>query len=89
MYIVDTNCARVQEWTIGESSGEMIAGTGTKGHWDPATGTYVVADDQIMRGEIIIFHRGWLYITDAEKDKIVRWGTGHVSGPVSEHVSGR
>ena len=36
-----------------------------------------VAEDQIQYGEIIIFHRGWLYITDAEKDRIVRWGTGH------------
>jgi hypothetical protein len=77
MYIVDTNCARVQEWEIGESKGELIAGTGTKGNWDPNEKLWNVADDQIMRGEIIIFHRGWIYITDAEKDKIVRWGTGH------------
>jgi hypothetical protein len=85
MYIMDTGCNRVQEWDVGQSTGQMIAGQpnpekpwrGTKGHWDAASDSWVVADDQLMRGEIIIFHRGWLYITDGEQDKIVRWGTGH------------
>jgi hypothetical protein len=76
MYIMDTQCNRVQEWTIGQTSGTKIAGTGKKGHWDPDINAYKVEEDQIQRGEIIIFHRGWLYITDAEKDRIVRWGTG-------------
>jgi hypothetical protein len=76
MYIMDTNCNRVQEWTIGQTSGTKIAGTGTKGAWDPSISAYKVEPNQIQRGEIIIFHRGWLYITDAEKDRIVRWGTG-------------
>jgi sugar lactone lactonase YvrE len=76
MYIMDTGCSRVQEWNIGDTTGEMIAGTGTKGDWNYATMNYEVADDQIQHGEIVVFHRGWLYITDAMKDRIVRWGTG-------------
>jgi hypothetical protein len=76
MYIMDTQCNRVQEWHIGDQTGTMIAGTGKKGHWDPLTNGYAVAEDQIQYGEIIIFNRGWLYITDASKDRIVRWGTG-------------
>lgn len=85
MWIMDTNCHRVVEWKIGVNSpdgvGTMIAGQnngngrGTAGGWYENLGQWVVDDDQLQRGDIIIFHRGWLYIADSEKDKVVRWGT--------------
>ena len=80
LYVVDSGNHRVQQWTIGASSGTTIAGT---------TGVGGSALNQLNTPRSIIGDSdGNLFISDTNNHRIVMWTRGATAGVVVAGTNG-
>ena len=71
VYITNSANHRIDEWTVGASSGVTLAGTGVNGN---------AANQLFIPRRMVLDGCGNMYITDTYNHRVQKWGVGATSG---------